>query len=332
MAREALSGKDVSISTHIKELWQHQLIVILLTSSGSAAVGLVAARGFVLALTRLAATARKVAEGNLGARSHIRRRDELGELARTFDAMVPKLKRHMGIMQAMEVAHQAQSRLCPRGVVNSGSLKAAGDISVCDLLGGDLFHIARVKDGLVLTVADVSGHGPAVGLLMALTKAYLTVAAATLSPHLILRKLNRWLGKDLRENSFVTMCSVHVRKNGEMTAASAGHPPIFLGRNGGIVPIKNGGAHGVVLGAVPDFNYSQFPLGRLKKGDTLVLVSDGIFELKDVRGKPFVETALAKLLTRERPLDEACAAILKSARQRGRAVAEDDMTVVLARL
>lgn len=338
LATEALLEKDALLAVHIKALGQKQLLIIAATCLGFAALGLAAARSFTTPLSRLTAATRKVAAGDLTARSQISRKDELGDLARSFDAMVPKLKRHMELMQAMEMAHQAQSRLYPRGVVTAGRLKAAGDIDVCDLVGGDLFHIARLKDGLALTVADVSGHGPGVGLLMALVKAYLTAVAAS-SPKKTLEKLNHWLGDDLKQGSFVTMCSAHIRGDGTITAASAGHPPMFRWRNRRLTPLGGGdyGAkppNGVVLGAVADFQYSQFSPPKLKKGDILLLISDGIFELKDKNGKPFINGEIPRLLARHgnKAPDKTCAAILKAARNKGKTIAEDDITVLLATL
>ncbi len=333
LAAEALAHKDRLLATHVEALWLKQLLVIVLASALAIAAGMAVARSIVEPMGVLTKTARKVAKGDLSARSRIKRTDELGELAQTFDAMLPALERHLGIMQAMESAHQAQERLCPRGDVTLGRLRAAGEIEVSSLLGGDLFHIARQKNGLTLGVADVSGHGPAVGLLMALTKAYLTVYARK-TPQTILTNLNRLLANDLKDDAFVTMAIAHITKNGEITAASAGHPPMFLWRNHRLVTLAETLGKSPKkkqeppLGVFPKRKYSQFS-SRLRPGESLTLLSDGLFELKTADGEKFIESKLPELLRRREEPSKTCALLLKAAAE-AEVEIQDDMTVLIA--
>ena len=326
IARAALRDNDPLLATHIGSLWQKQGFLISLTAAIFLVLGVVVAARLGNDISRLTQTAKRVAKGDLKARSQLERTDELGELSATFDKMLPQLQKHLDVMEAMDLASQAQRRLCPTEPVITPSLEAAGALAVCDILGGDLHYITKDRQNRIkVAVADVSGHGPAVGLLMALTKAYLT-SVAKRSPRQVLEAMNQLLEKDLKEDAFVTLSLVNVNANGQMAGSSAGHPPPFLWDGKSLRALPAGG---VPLGAVSDFTYPANKMPMLKGGNILVLMSDGIFELKHKSGERFIHKGLPQCLAKHHSLaiDKLCQKILRAAAFDD----SDDKTIVLVR-
>ena len=105
---EILVRFDISGAYAIRRTQQRQYAVIYIAVVG---VGILfsAVLSYILTrrLHRLAATARKISEGDLSRRSRIRSGDEIGQLSRDFDAMTEKLQ---GNIQALEVQMERQER------------------------------------------------------------------------------------------------------------------------------------------------------------------------------------------------------------------------------
>lgn len=94
----------------------------------AAGLAFVIARGLVIPIINLTNVARRMEAGDLDARARMQRRDEIGELARSFDSMADEVVRMMGILEqrvveldrramqlmtAAEVSHAASSILDP---------------------------------------------------------------------------------------------------------------------------------------------------------------------------------------------------------------------------
>src|SRR5262249_57929986 len=104
------------------------------------------------------------------------------------------------------------------------------------LLGGDLFHIARLNDHTAaICICDVMGHGVRAALITAMMRAMIeTHAAEAIDPGRLLTQLNREFTGILKQTGtlvFVTVlyCVIDVRV-GNARFARAGHPPPLLAR------------------------------------------------------------------------------------------------------
>ncbi|MHC4223522.1 MAG: PDC sensor domain-containing protein, partial [Planctomycetota bacterium] len=82
-------------------------IVLLLAVRGSRVV--------TKPVSPLAAAPRSVADGDLAARADVKSRDELGDLAQTFNAMVPQLEERMKMRESLQLAMEVQQALLPKG-------------------------------------------------------------------------------------------------------------------------------------------------------------------------------------------------------------------------
>jgi serine phosphatase RsbU (regulator of sigma subunit) len=149
-------------------------------------------------------------------------------------------------------------------------------------VGGDVFSAERLADGaLAISLADVSGHGVAAGMLTPLLRRTLSVHSTSGNPSVplsadeVLRRANReLLALDLSDGLFAT--ALHVRFEAsarKLTFARAGHcHPILLreGETPRLLP-----SEGTLLGA---FDGLTFPMTEvtLRPGDRVVLYTDGL--------------------------------------------------------
>jgi len=150
-------------------------------------------------------------------------------------------------------------------------LKQAGGSS----FGGDFVVSMRDGDRLELAVVDVSGKGVDAGtraLLLSGTFGGLLGLVKDFLP-----ACNSFLHRQRQGEGFVT--AVHLSLDlatGEYVITSAGHPPVVKFDSGtGTWRIST--AKGVVLGVVPDL-HCEPDSGVLRKGDALMLFTDGMIE------------------------------------------------------
>ncbi|MER5644680.1 PP2C family protein-serine/threonine phosphatase [Streptosporangium sp. NPDC002524] len=150
-------------------------------------------------------------------------------------------------------------------------LKQAGGSS----FGGDFLVSMREGDTLELALVDVSGKGVDAGTRALLLSG--TFGGLLGSVDDFLPACNTYLHRQREAEGFVT--AVHLRLNlvtGEYVITSAGHPPVVKFESGtGTWRVST--AKGVVLGVVPDL-HCEADQGMLRKGDALMLYTDGLIE------------------------------------------------------
>jgi serine phosphatase RsbU (regulator of sigma subunit) len=105
-----------------------------------------------------------------------------------------------------------------------------------------------------------------------------TVTDTSFDPEFVLGVLNKRLLR--RGDAQATCLALRIGQDGEATLANAGHLAPYL--NGEPVPMEGALPLGLVEGAEPSVMHF-----RLKLGDRLVLMSDGIVEATDAGGQLF---------------------------------------------
>ena len=183
-------------------------------------------------------------------------------------------------------AREIQQRLFPHAPPSLPGLEFAGASQPAESAGGDYFDYLPLPGGAVgLVVADVSGHGVASAMLMAEARAYLRLLSREVGdPGLVLTAANRALAEDLGKDRYITMLLVRVDPvTRRMTYASAGHPEAVLyGPDGAARASLR--RTGPPLGRRPGAVYASSEERLLERGETLLLVTDGIDEALDVSG------------------------------------------------
>ena len=152
-------------------------------------------------------------------------------------------------------------------------------------VGGDFYDIFPIDEkGWTAVVGDVCGTGPLAASQTSLARHVVRLcgqrgddAVTTLS----------WLNRALTEREparFLTMAHVELRLDdtgADLLVTLAGHPlPIVVGADGAVRLI---GAPGSLLGAFDEVRLSPVD-DRLESGDTLVLYTDGIFDVAPPHG------------------------------------------------
>jgi hypothetical protein len=181
----------------------------------------------------------------------------------------------------LEAAREIQQVILPEQVESVPGFTVESIYQPAQEVGGDFFQIIPGKsDGSLLIVAgDVAGKGLQAGMLVALMVGTIRTAADSgTDPESILHALNkRMLG---RGHSQATCLALRIARDGAVLLANAGHLPPYL--NGEPVDMEGALPLGVIEDA--EFSLTRF---KLKDGDKLLFMSDGIAEATDAHGHLF---------------------------------------------
>ena len=204
------------------------------------------------------------------------------------------------IRQDMAEAHQIQQRLLSLEIPKIPGWDIQTAWQPAGEIGGDYFDAIQLDHNfLALCIADVAGKGLSAALLMSNVQASVRAfAQATRSPAEMCRKLNRAISDSTIEGRFVTLFySVLDRTTGSLRYANAGHvPPVIVRRDGGSEELQEGGT---VLGMFPDAAYEESQV-TFRRGDSMVLLTDGITEAENAEGREFGQKGVVSLLVRNR--------------------------------
>jgi len=259
----------------------------------------------------------RINSGNFSHRIPLRSRDQLSELASSFNRMtdsVQKLilesKEKERLESELEIAREVQSQLFPREVPKLQSLELAGSCQPARVVSGDFYDFVKIDfDWTALAIGDIAGKGISAALLMASIQSSFRaqLKARTLpskssfgnSHPSLTSELTTFLNQQLYESTspekFATFfCALVNDHSGQLFYTNAGHLPPLLVRDQHVHKLD---INGMVLGAFPNQSYDQGYL-ELRKGDLLVAYTDGITEPENEYGEEFGDERLAELLVR----------------------------------
>src|SRR5437868_10654151 len=192
----------------------------------------------------------------------------------------------------LELARDIQRILLPAEAPNVNGFEISGINVPARQVSGDYFDYIRVDDErLGVAIADVSGKGVPASLIMAICRSVLrSEAAGNPSPADVLRKVNRQLYPDIKEDMFISMAYLILnhQRNG-LTLARAGHdaPLLYQGKSQTVTPVKSPGmVVGIDSGNVFDRITKDFAV-PLERDDCLVLYTDGVTEALNSEGDEF---------------------------------------------
>jgi serine phosphatase RsbU (regulator of sigma subunit) len=322
---------------------------LFLIVQGSALVfGALLGKSITSAVHELFVGTERVQQGDFTHRIPIASRDQLGELAESFNRMSASIEHLLHVQREkqrlddeLRIAREIQKSLLPVELPRVDGLDLAEVCEPAREVGGDYFDFFVLGPRrLGVLVADVSGKGTSAALYMAELKGLmLALSHDEPSPRQLLVEVNRRLVNHLDNRSFITMTYAVVDLDlGTLTCARAGHTPLIVVTGAGTdVVLPAGMIIGVRLpGAIERFESLLTEHTRpIQPGDAIVLYTDGITEAMDRQGELFGDTALARVVAAHRHLDAAGIRerVLREVRAFvGDAEPHDDMTMVVLKV
>jgi len=198
---------------------------------------------------------------------------------------------------------------------------------------GDFYFTHRYDDRLWFALGDVAGKGLPAAVIMAMIQEELehrieSCAITRCHPSATMQRLHTFLRPLVPRNRFATAVIGHLRYDGTLEIANAGHCPPLIVRAGRIERV---GSTGPILGAFPEAQWKTYET-RLAPGDALVLYSDGVLEAQSPDGDDFgigrIEEALHGAPASAGQIADG---ILSAVNLHSGNVRQDDLTLVVVR-
>jgi serine phosphatase RsbU (regulator of sigma subunit) len=325
------------------------LLVIQLVALG---MGVGLARSITGSVHELFVGTERVRRGDFTHKISIRSRDQLGELADSFNSMTGSIEDLLQekaekerLEQELRIARSIQMSLLPQRAFAMPGLALTAHCEPAREVGGDYYDYLPIdSDRLGVLIADVSGKGTSAALYMAELKGVvLSLSEVHASPRDLLIHANRILSRHLDARSFITVTyGVIDLGHGTLRYARAGHCPMIFMPGPHAAPREPRilAPDGMVVGLQLDdgqlfarlLEEATVPLAP---GDLCLLYTDGLTEAANPDGDLFGDERLATLVAAHADLssDELRERILREVRAfAGSTAQQDDMTMVLLKV
>ena len=316
-------------------------------------IGFVLARQITGAVHDLFTGTQHVRAGDFAHQIPVRARDQLGELAESFNLMTGEVTTLLGEMaekgrleQEMFAAREIQQKLLPTGPLRVTGLAVSAFCEPAREVAGDYYDFLPITDSMLgMLIADVAGKGLAAGLYMAQLKVIVqSLSRLHHEPKEFLSAVNKVVSANLDGKSFITMTYgvIDVERR-EMTFARAGHCPLIhvpANQPAGMRKARLLVPDGLVVGLQIDDgtmfdNILQEQTIKLEPGDLVVWFTDGISETMNEAFDCFGEERLAQVVEQyaHLPFEQLRSYILAELRAfAGGADQHDDMTMILMKI
>jgi serine phosphatase RsbU (regulator of sigma subunit) len=247
------------------------------------------------------------------------------------------IRERTGRTRAEGLTRTLEQSLRPSAVPMLPGLELAVSYHPTDgqVVGGDFYDAFTTPSGYGLVIGDVRGHGPAAAAVTATARhGVAALVQQPWSPAWALESLNALMLQQGKWDPelFCTVALLQLRSTGDggmdATVGLAGHPtPLVVRRDGTVEAI---GTPGTALGLTGDPSFPEVG-GHLEPGDTLVMYTDGVTEVR-AADAIFDASTLRALLERlpGRPADEVAAAVERAVTDAAGGFG-DDTAVLVAR-
>jgi len=323
-------------------------VVFLVMYGVALMLGLLLARSITRGVHDLSEGTRRLREGDFSHTIRIGSRDQLGDLAESFNLMsrgIQDLMREQAEKERLEeelrIAREIQMSLLPGKTLSTvPGIRVAALCIPATEVGGDYYDVLPLSDTRMgVLVADVSGKGTSAALYMAELKGLvLSLSRIYDSPARLLIEANRILAESMDSRTFVTMTYAVVDAEARrMRFARAGHNPlIHLAAESGKTRVLT--PPGLGLGLDPGEAFERILEEEevpLTPGDFFLFFTDGLSEAMNERSELFGEVRLGQILEGSEGLssEQLRARILEEVeRFVGDAAPHDDLTMVVLKV
>jgi sigma-B regulation protein RsbU (phosphoserine phosphatase) len=320
-------------------------ILFFLIETAALVTGVVLTMRITGAVAGLYRATQYVRSGDFSHRVPIQDRDQLGELAESFNDMtnsiaglIEEQNKRQRLENEISIAREVQNQLFPSTLPSVPGVEIEAICKAARSVSGDYYDFIQLSPThIAIAIADISGKGISAALLMASLQAALRsqmLADGTerLSTAELVSRLNKHLVRNTGDDRFATFfIAVYDSATRTLRYTNAGHLPSFLLCHGVAELLDKGG---MVLGVIEDYVYEE---GSLSVGTDSVLIgySDGLVEPENVYGEEFGIRRLREAATRLQgaaPLMVAESLMATVEEWAGTPEQADDMTVIVARL
>ncbi len=250
-------------------------------------------------------------------------------------------QRYQQLKSSLELAQHVQKRLLPAVANIRCNLDLCAKTLFCEDLGGDYYDFFTACAGddrtLRLAVGDVSGHGTAAALLMAMAKGSLQAEFEHNPANLaaVLGALNRYFYQGTgTEGMFMTLFLAAIDLSSfQLCWASAGQGPVYV-YHPQEQYFEELDTTGTPLGVLPDDDY-QAKTKQLSGGDILLIGTDGLWEARNQEGEMFSVERFRQLLAtwHHKTAAEICSQMLARVKKfTGQKAQEDDMSLMIIKI
>ena len=207
----------------------------------------------------------------------------------------------------LEIAYHVQMKLLPKESPKIPGVDIAGYCIPAKEVGGDYYDFMDMKNGKIgIAVGDVSGKGVPAAIYMTLAKGVIqSQAEEAVSPRELLIKANNLMYQSIEQESFVSMFFAKLDcHNFKMVCSRAGHNPAvhFSNSDDAFTWIQPEGiALGLEKGDLFNNVIQDYEI-QLKKGDWLILYTDGFVEAMDSSRSDYGEERLLKMIRENKDL------------------------------
>jgi sigma-B regulation protein RsbU (phosphoserine phosphatase) len=244
-------------------------------------------------------------------------------------------ERRLELEGAIEVARDIQQHLLPADSPEIEGLDIAGVCIPAEATGGDFFDYLPGSDvTLGIVVGDVSGHGIGPALLAAEARAYIRALTRIGSDvGQITTTVNRLLWEDTCGCRFATLFLAWLEPARRIVSyAAAGHCAYIVHDSGDFTLL---GSQCPPLGVFENTEVKTSESVFLRHGDTLLIATDGLFEVRGRDRMLFGKDRCIGLVHayRKHPAEKIIDAILHGARTFSQGgPLQDDLTIVVAKV
>lgn len=229
------------------------------------------------------------------------------ELPEYVPEYINELKRDERIKQELQIARAVQQSFLPSKMPNGNGFEIAAVCTPAYETGGDYYDFIELEDEkLAVTIGDVSGKGIEAAFYMTFTKGVLHALSDDISSTSdMLIHINNLFLKNSKRGTFISLIfGIIDFKNSTFRFSRGGHNPLLF-FNAATGKVKEYRPSGMGLGMANEelFRDNIYELSvELKKGDILVLYTDGVVEATDSRGRFYGDARLHSILKRSSKL------------------------------
>ncbi|MEO0240381.1 MAG: SpoIIE family protein phosphatase [candidate division WOR-3 bacterium] len=293
----------------IREI-QKRMITIFLSVLIIGFLGIFLLGGYIVSpVKKIINTIEKIGKGEFNVYIGVKRKDEIGRIAREIEKMSSELARAQKeimekerIKRDMEIAKEIQKALIPSFIPEIPEYEIEFFYKPAFFVSGDYIDIIKIPlDRYFIILGDVSGKGAGSSILMGMVKMNtISLSKGITTPKSFLISLYSSMRDLIPEEMFITLVVCILEKDGSIYFSSAGHyPPL-------IYKFSQNKFEEIKMESLPlgfsFLNISEFADSikeikiKIEKGDVFMIYTDGLIDLENEYGEIFGEERIKNII------------------------------------